>query len=323
MAHLFRVTRRVGHRRGAAARQGKKRKALQPRRFHDRLQIGEAALKGKIVHLPGRQPAAAHVVAYQGMAPRKAGKPVIPDRALPLILEVTEPVGDLDQRRPAAHRGVGDLRAIRHLAETDLLPERGRGRFGRRLGGPVHGFQAARPAARLDGVQRRGHLAHAARPAFRLFGQHLLDQRDQCQGQVGAKSDQRRRRFREDQHQHLGQGVADEGAPPGEHLVKQHAQAPDVAALVQPVAAQGLRAHIGRTADEGAGPGQADVFPHQTHRAKVGQPGRAIGGEQDVGRLEVAMDDAQMVGARQGIGQLQPQAEDALHGQRRFGLQPV
>ena len=56
-----------------------------------------------------------------------------------------------------------------------------------------------------------------------------------------------------------------------------------------------LRGHVGRRAQDGAGVGLVLVELEPLGQAEVGDLGRAVGGEQDVGRLEVAVDDPPVV----------------------------
>jgi hypothetical protein len=48
-------------------------------------------------------------------------EPVVPDRALPIELEVGHPVRGFDQGLPPAMHGIGDTDTIRGRAEADLL----------------------------------------------------------------------------------------------------------------------------------------------------------------------------------------------------------
>ena len=56
--------------------------------------------------------------------------------------------------------------------------------------------------------------------------------------------------------------------------------------------------------------------------AKVAQAGRAVLGQEHVGGFQVAVDDAQVVGAGQGVGHFEHNCQDARDGQDlgRFGL---
>jgi hypothetical protein len=44
-----------------------------------------------------------------------------PYRALPIILEVTKPIGSLNQRRTLAYSGIGDVDTISCLAKANVL----------------------------------------------------------------------------------------------------------------------------------------------------------------------------------------------------------
>jgi hypothetical protein len=50
--------------------------------------------------------------------------------------------------------------------------------------------------------------------------------------------------------------------------------------------------------------------------AEVGEAGRSVAAHEDVGRLDVAMDDPGLVGGFDGAGQLDPGAEDLVDGER-------
>src|SRR4029077_20793088 len=76
--------------------------------------------------LPVGQAAAALVVADQGVVARHLLEPAAPHRALPVVLEVVQPVRRLEQRRPVARDRVGDAHAVGRSAEADLLAGHGR-----------------------------------------------------------------------------------------------------------------------------------------------------------------------------------------------------
>ena len=99
----------------------------------------------------------------------------------------------------------------------------------------------------------------------------------------------------------LGVRVAPERPPAGQQLVEDDAQAEDVRAAIDPVPlAPGLLgAHVGRRPGE---PGSlAEVLVLQ-RQPEVGHERLARGVEQDVGRLDVAVDQAPGVGVVQGLG---------------------
>ena len=128
--------------------------------------------------------------------------------------------------------------------------------------------------------------------------------------------------------QHCGEDVADrvpfEESLAAEHLEEDHAEGPDVGALVDRFAACLLRCHVGGGADDhphlrrvlskrrgvhglvGAGFSRpAGLYRrHRFGETEVQHLHRAIGPHLDVGRLEIAMDDAQFVRRFKCVGNL-------------------
>ena len=82
----------------------------------------DPALEREIAHVPVGHPAAALVVADEAEVLGEEPDPVPPDRALPLVLEMRQPVGGLDQQRAGAGLGPGELDAVRGAQVTDSLP---------------------------------------------------------------------------------------------------------------------------------------------------------------------------------------------------------
>ena len=108
-----------------------------------------------------------------------------------------------------------------------------------------------------------------------------------------------------------------EGRLAGQHLVQHRAQRVDVGAAVEPALAGGLlRAHVRGRADDHAGLGEplgvARAFQHLAD-AEVRHQHLAVGGEEHVLRLDVAMDDAVAVGVVQGGRGLARDPERVAH----------
>ena len=101
----------------------------------------------------------------------------------------------------------------------------------------------------------------------------------------------------------------------GTQLVQQDAEAEQVGAGVQVLAARLLRGHVQRRAGHQAGPGQPHVLGG-AGQPEVGQL-HAVGPalQQDVGRLDVAVDQPLLVGGRQPRRHLRADADDVLQGQ--------
>ena len=69
------------------------------------------------------QAAAALVVAHETEIPGEELEPVLPDRAFPLVFEMREPVGRLDDDRALARLRPRQARAVRRLHVANVLPE--------------------------------------------------------------------------------------------------------------------------------------------------------------------------------------------------------
>ena len=102
-----------------------------------------------------------------------------------------------------------------------------------------------------------------------------------------------------------GQAVEVEGMGAGEEPVQQHAQGVDVGRRGEGLAADLLRAGVGRREQAQPGPGRLPEGPpggvravrlQELGDAEVQELRRTVGGDQDVGRLEVAVDGEVPVG---------------------------
>ena len=117
--------------------------------------------------------------------------------------------------------------------------------------------------------------------------------------------------------EHIGDGLAANQPPSREHLPQHHPECPDVRARVDRFAASLLGAHVGGGAEDdaldrgvtgdGGGEGQARVAGLRLPclgEAEVEHLDGAVGPDPDVGGLEVAVDDAGLVGGLEGLGDL-------------------
>ena len=126
--------------------------------------------------------------------------------------------------------------------------------------------------------------------------------------------------------EHVAHGVAGEERTAGEHLVEQDAEGPDVGALVDRLAARLLRRHVGGGAEDepGRGPGVGEggrlrQVPARPAARSVAAPGLretevedldlALRRQLHVRGLQVAVDDALLVGFFQGLGDLLREAD--------------
>ncbi len=129
----------------------------------------------------------------------------------------------------------------------------------------------------------------------------FLDRRRELQALHGLV--QRDRRLREELLEQLAGGAAGVRQRAGQQVVGDGGQAVDVRLLVDQLSGERLRGHVLQRAHEEPGPGQALLgLVVGVPRDPEVQQHRALGGRgvHDVGRLEVAVDDAQLVCRAQG-----------------------
>jgi hypothetical protein len=115
------VTARILDGDGPALREREQRELIQAGGVDHRFQVGHERVQVELARIGIRQPAAALVVAKDREAAAQLLEPVAPDRALPVVLEVGQPVRDLDERRSGPVRRVRDPDVVRGDTETDGL----------------------------------------------------------------------------------------------------------------------------------------------------------------------------------------------------------
>jgi hypothetical protein len=69
--------------------------------------------------MPVGHPAPSFIVAHEAEVVAKEAHPVQPDRAFPFVLEVGQPVRGLDQHRPRARLGPGELDSVRSVIASN------------------------------------------------------------------------------------------------------------------------------------------------------------------------------------------------------------
>ena len=312
----------LGHQpRGAAERRHQVgTTALSFRSEHDLAAVGRdvrIAFVGRVVGEPQRQ---------------AAGRLLNPQ----VEVVATGPRGRVGQQvavarhgRPARDAGVeGELRQLvlrrgrrRHPAACDPRghTESGRGDHPRQPTPPGRGRGgwccrrwplSLRPRPR----GRRAHRRCRASGASGSFSRHRASRR-----RSGAGGSHRQRSpvglpF-EDRRDRVGHRRAGERPPAGEHLVEHTAEGPDVGAPVHRRAARLLRAHVGRGAEHhtrrASRPSHVVECVTERHRSSTvfASPKSStlidtVGREADVGGLEIAVDDAALVGRVQGVDDL-------------------
>ena len=110
----------------------------------------------------------------------------------------------------------------------------------------------------------------------------------------------------QDRGDHVGLGFGGERRPPAERLIEDAAEGPDVGAAVEREAAQLLGAHVARRPEDNVPVAQrrrwrvgdvahARAVGEHLRDAEVEDLHAALGRDLDVGRLQIAMDDAALV----------------------------
>ena len=103
----------------------------------------------------------------------------------------------------------------------------------------------------------------------------------------------------------------------GKQLEHDHTERIEVGFLVERVALDLFRRHVGRRTDaHDEGRVAVHVLVHVQGQAEIGDLRLVIGGDHDVGRLDVAMDDALPISRIECHAALEDDADDAVHGQQ-------
>ena len=127
----------------------------------------------------------------------------------------------------------------------------------------------------------------------------------------------------QDRREALCTGHPGEGAAPGQHLVQHAAQREDIAGRLGGLAPRLLRRHVTKRAEDGAGRIAAMRAPEPSpvagtegdpREAEVEDLDPAVAGEEDVLRLEVAVDDALGVRRRQAVREGGPDLDGLAQG---------
>ncbi len=163
------------------------------------------------------------------------------------------------------------------------------------------------------------HVAGVSGPVLGALGEQVQDHLLEVAGQFGTVLAQRHGGVVTVPDQHRP-GVAEiEGRGAGGDLVQDAAEGVEVAAVVDLAARDLLGRHVVRGAHGHAAAGElggeADVVG-EAGDAEVADLHGAVGEPHDVGGLQVAVDDALVMGVAKGRGHLLRDVDDHVHGQR-------
>ena len=120
-----------------ALRNAEERRALRPDGFDHGFEVAHKRRERDVGHVAISQTVAAPVIADQAAAVRQMLQQRRPDRALPVIFDVGEPIGDFDQRDSDADRGEREVDAFRSPTKRHLLVACRRRYRSRQLGGDL------------------------------------------------------------------------------------------------------------------------------------------------------------------------------------------
>jgi len=112
---------RVGDRNGRALRHAEQREPGKTCGIHNGFKIGEPGLERNVRNKAVGQSTAALILSKQREVPAELGEPRPPDDALPVVLDVREPVGGTHDGRPLANPLVCEAHAVRRTTEADVL----------------------------------------------------------------------------------------------------------------------------------------------------------------------------------------------------------
>ena len=167
-------------------------------------------------------------------------------------------------------------------------------------------------------------------PRRRILRECALDDRVHVCRRVGPRVPHGRRLIAQDRRDYADVRGAAEGASSGEHLVQDGAERENVGPGVDRATFRLLRRHVGGRAHDNArlgrhradgrfGRRQLDQF----REPEVEHLRASVAGDHDVGRLDVAMDDAAAVGDRKRAGDLHRVIQCRGNRDRPLGEQPI
>jgi len=100
-SHALRITDCVSNARRSALRDTQQYRRLnRARRFHHTAQVIDPCVQRQVATTPLRHPASPLVITHKSPVRREELQPMPPDRAIPFVLEMRQPVGRLHQQRP-------------------------------------------------------------------------------------------------------------------------------------------------------------------------------------------------------------------------------
>ena len=121
MRDAFGVAGGVGDGGGTTLRNSEEGETVEGERVNDGLKVTHPRVEGNIRDVAIGEAGPAFVVADEAEILGQILEEMTPDGALPIELEVVEPVGGFDEERAVAHCRVGDAEAVIGCGEADVL----------------------------------------------------------------------------------------------------------------------------------------------------------------------------------------------------------
>src|SRR5262249_965892 len=109
---------RVLDRDGATLRYSEQRKPIESGCCNHRFQIADIGVERNALDIPVRQTVAARIVSDKAAISSEPAKHVTPDRTVPVVLEMVEPVCCLDERRSLPHGCICNANSVARSAES-------------------------------------------------------------------------------------------------------------------------------------------------------------------------------------------------------------
>ena len=160
-------------------------------------------------------------------------------------------------------------------------------------------------AALQEALEVNGERARVKVAAVWFLLEALQADRLQVARDLGPKPRRRYRVLGSDLFDRVGGRRSAEGRSAREEFIENGAEGVlvDRGAGVMDLAAGLLGRHVVGRTDDGAGASQVRVIPEASSQAKVGDLGTTVGRQEDIRRLEVAVDDTLQVSGVDGAGE--------------------
>ncbi len=171
--------------------------------------------------------------------------------------------------------------------------------------------------------EQLGEMGRRLDAIGRLLGQQAIDRLGQPLGNCGVQFAQRTLFGVHDLLENGQRRIAGKRGLAGAHLVQDRAQTEQVGSLIGLFAQRLLGGHVERRAGDESGGRELHILGDAS-QAKIGQLHAALRRfQQDVARLDVAMDQSLLVGRRETLCGLHADAHDLAQGQLFLSRQPL